>query len=44
MVVNLDDGWRMSTTRTPKSAEVICPIPWAKLGHRLTLDEDMVCI
>ncbi|KAG8218653.1 hypothetical protein J3R82DRAFT_4318 [Butyriboletus roseoflavus] len=42
-VVNLDDGWRMSMTRTPKSAEVICPMPWANLEDRLTLDEDMLC-
>ena len=34
--------WRMSTNRTPKSAEVICPIPWTWLQQRLGLDEDMV--
>ena len=34
--------WRMSTNRTPKSAEVICPIPWQWLQQRLGLDEDMV--
>ncbi|KAH0839939.1 hypothetical protein J3R83DRAFT_893 [Lanmaoa asiatica] len=40
--LNLDVGWRMSTTRTPKSAEVVCPIPWANLGKGLALDEDMM--
>jgi len=27
----------------PKSAEVVCPIPWGVLGNRLSLDEDTLC-
>jgi len=42
IVPNLDD-WRMSTTRTPKSAEVVCPLPWAALEKSLSLDEDSLC-
>lgn len=38
------DGWGMSTMRTPKSAEVVCPLPWAVLGKSLSLDEDTVCV
>lgn len=41
-VLDLNDGWRMSTMRTPKSAEIVCPIPWTNLGKFLGLDEDMV--
>ncbi|KAF9247366.1 hypothetical protein BU15DRAFT_70179 [Melanogaster broomeanus] len=38
-----DDNWRMSTIRTPKSAEVVCPIPWAYFQERLKFDEDTIC-
>lgn len=30
--------------RTPKSAQIICPITWSNLGKVLDLDEDMVCV
>ncbi|KAF8450513.1 hypothetical protein L210DRAFT_842943 [Boletus edulis BED1] len=39
----LDEGWRMSTTRTPRSAEVVCPVPWAVLGNSLSLDDNTLC-
>ncbi|KAG6336537.1 hypothetical protein ID866_2559 [Astraeus odoratus] len=35
-----DMDWRMATNRTPKCAEIVCPIPWAWLPQRLGLDED----
>ncbi|KAG9317475.1 hypothetical protein JVU11DRAFT_1677 [Chiua virens] len=41
--LDLNDGWRMSTKRTPKSAEIVCPIPWANFGQFLNLDEDTLC-
>ncbi|KAL4081610.1 hypothetical protein V8B97DRAFT_1924070 [Scleroderma yunnanense] len=37
-----DLEWRMATNRTPKTAEVVCPIPWKWLQQRLGLNEDMV--
>jgi hypothetical protein len=37
-----DDNWRMSTIRTPKSAEIVCPIPWAYFEERFNFDEDTV--
>jgi len=41
--INLDEGWQMSMTRTPKSAQIVCPIPWAQLETSLNLDEDTLC-
>ncbi|KAF8842716.1 hypothetical protein BDN67DRAFT_328293 [Paxillus ammoniavirescens] len=38
-----DDNWRMSTIRTPKSAEIVCPIPWSCFEERLNFDEDTIC-
>ncbi|KIJ20316.1 hypothetical protein PAXINDRAFT_7564 [Paxillus involutus ATCC 200175] len=38
-----DDNWRMSTIRTPKSAEIVCPIPWAYFEERFNFDEDTIC-
>ncbi|KIJ70123.1 hypothetical protein HYDPIDRAFT_104793 [Hydnomerulius pinastri MD-312] len=37
-----DDTWRMSTFRTPKSAEIVCPIPWADFQAKLDFDEDTI--
>ncbi|KAF9226628.1 hypothetical protein BS17DRAFT_806729 [Gyrodon lividus] len=38
-----DDNWRMSMIRTPKSAEIVCPIPWSSFQERLKFDEDTIC-
>lgn len=37
-----DDLWRLSSSRSPRSAEVICPVDIQWLQERLKLDEDTV--
>jgi hypothetical protein len=37
-----DDLWRLSSSHSPRSAEVICPLGMGWLQERLKLDEDTV--